>query len=1568
MSDKDKGGSDKKKEKKLKKFSEKGPGLTRLKYLLEFMEKATEQESIQAFQKHAFEVFSVTHEAFTAYELQCKKGRTNEQTLTNIILVMKKLMTYLSENIKQRWHVRNLSMILEKSMSSNNKHSIRLAAFELLLYFYMDLGEPEKEFIQLLPGAIDLTGFLQDYPSDTRLRNKPLLSETALCPKSDKTMPTKDEALEFLRMFLNFMTEHPIKFDLWFNILKSNLLSIFYPNVSRQLGIIDATDDTGFNLHAPFEIQCVITDKLSHWFSNEALTAYLWIEHAPLLLEIYRQCLSIPASNNEAIKKCVSSFHDILFIKPPKELSDVTLTSYRKYFFEKIPTCTPDTALTQDHYKLVVEILNLYIQVVSNYWQMLNDETRSTILLTSLDLASNVLKRQDTGDIDRSLCPIIIEAILFLWIKTKTLDQTMWNALQSHLESFFHRKDTIAQCKIKLIQMTLVLTNFMYSFDAFNKSEEKKLKSSSSNQNRRSDSTFPDYFTLPEPKPDPHIKSIEWDYATAHSIWSETLRIFKNINIMEDPGIYLDAMECIGTVIDMLLLNHEKADVNTEGRPHISLINVFGPWLFESVKRPIVFCDGKALAMRSLCRIIIRNTNINLPLSVLSHFYDALQFTLMECSCTKVSWAVLEYTNGFFGLSLPGSNILVPYFIHEISKNLNKIEVVPEKVRESIIQILGSLMCMNRQFADLEIPLDKETSKIHRMTEKENVPTMSYQEIKMKVSASIVHALNRDTKPHHQCLILSCINTLIVNELHSPSQGSGELIISLLRVMTPCTLKDKVATTALSCLSNLSTFYKKLHAIDNTIVSKVLYQLVANINAAITNKTNVGFELAIVAHIECLLDWLMVVPPKFIEDIKLMKKILFVLDGAMKFASESNPSLSSGTPKPKKKDETTPETPPPTNEQTEDKSLKAKIKRAAEQALVYITSFQNIFPPDEHYDILQSQILDYSIESLGSNLNKEGAEGEEINEETSPNLLPSSLPPFPNDVLWFSVNNKFIYSVFDHLHHSPELDHEDANVGLTYLLSSSHYAYFFGKYLQQQGLEDSLTTYYEEKQYQLAGIDLTPIYEKSREIVHRYLSSETGQSLPPEYKQILNEKMSDRPDLALVDVLLIQFFQFKHSDFFQMSKEHSARITSREYTGKYTWDFSLVNDMPSKELYLHRYAKDSRRSIKQRNDDLPEGIITEEPPARIVGSKLNSSGEVTIGETVQSDITNMEDLLGYLTTLADCVGPDNEQDLTKPRNIPALYKKNVDHFNEILVEQQNCIERKIEERNKIIYTYPCIPPESTLRTSSLHSSKLFLKHLGWTNYNKYAYFSILDHESTKFKRQLKQLDANGHGREIVKIGLVYVKEKQEDEKIILRNEAKNTSELYNEYVEGMAVVADIQKHCGYIGGLDRSGSVGSTLLYYRDALHELVIHEVVRMPTSEKDPLQILKKRHVGNDIVHIIWSEHYRDYKPQTIVSQFNDAHIIIYPMPNGLFRIKIAKKKEVSHFGPLLHNMVVSKDILPILTKQTALNANFVVRFSQDAYMGQYSARKEAVFEIASKYTKIPYTDYLKVLFPTN
>ena len=53
--------------------------------------------------------------------------------------------------------------------------------------------------------------------------------------------------------------------------------------------------------------------------------------------------------------------------------------------------------------------------------------------------------------------------------------------------------------------------------------------------------------------------------------------------------------------------------------------------------------------------------------------------------------------------------------------------------------------------------------------------------------------------------------------------------------------------------------------------------------------------------------------------------------------------------------------------------------------------------------------------------------------------------------------------------------------------------------------------------------------------------------------------------------------------------------------------------------------------------------------------------------------------------------------------------------------------------------------------------------------------------------------------------------------------------------------------------------------------------------------------RHLGNDEVHIVWSEHTRDYRRGIIPTDFGDVLLIIYPMKNHMYFIQIMKKPQV-------------------------------------------------------------------------
>lgn len=60
--------------------------------------------------------------------------------------------------------------------------------------------------------------------------------------------------------------------------------------------------------------------------------------------------------------------------------------------------------------------------------------------------------------------------------------------------------------------------------------------------------------------------------------------------------------------------------------------------------------------------------------------------------------------------------------------------------------------------------------------------------------------------------------------------------------------------------------------------------------------------------------------------------------------------------------------------------------------------------------------------------------------------------------------------------------------------------------------------------------------------------------------------------------------------------------------------------------------------------------------------------------------------------------------------------------------------------------------------------------------------------------------------------------------------------------------------------------------------------------------LRTPQTRHLGNDEVHVVWSEHWRPYKRDTLPTQFCDVLVALYPLPGGLLRCNVSRKPDVS------------------------------------------------------------------------
>jgi hypothetical protein len=72
----------------------------------------------------------------------------------------------------------------------------------------MDLGDPEKEFLQLFPISVDLQPFLGggEFPSDFKLRTRVIVGDTVLVPRTTAGA-SKEDSIELLNVFFNFITE-----------------------------------------------------------------------------------------------------------------------------------------------------------------------------------------------------------------------------------------------------------------------------------------------------------------------------------------------------------------------------------------------------------------------------------------------------------------------------------------------------------------------------------------------------------------------------------------------------------------------------------------------------------------------------------------------------------------------------------------------------------------------------------------------------------------------------------------------------------------------------------------------------------------------------------------------------------------------------------------------------------------------------------------------------------------------------------------------------------------------------------------------------------------------------------------------------------------------------------------------------------------------------------------------------------------------------------------------------------------------------------------------------------------
>ncbi|XP_075982938.1 putative Rho GTPase-activating protein CG5521 isoform X2 [Anticarsia gemmatalis] len=216
-------------------------------------------------------------------------------------------------------------------------------------------------------------------------------------------------------------------------------------------------------------------------------------------------------------------------------------------------------------------------------------------------------------------------------------------------------------------------------------------------------------------------------------------------------------------------------------------------------------------------------------------------------------------------------------------------------------------------------------------------------------------------------------------------------------------------------------------------------------------------------------------------------------------------------------------------------------------------------------------------------------------------------------------------------------------------------------------------------------------------------------------------------------------------------------------------------------------------------------------------------------------------------------------------------------------------------------------------------------------------------------RELRNLDAQ-RCRETHKVAVIYVGKGQETRNEILSNRCG--SPAYEAFLAALAWEVELESHVGFTGGLRGGGGGGISAPYIATLTLEALFHVATRMPADTPDAI-LNKTRHLGNDEVHVVWSEHWRPYKRDTLPTQFCDVLIVLYPLPGGLLRCTVSRKPDVSVFGPLWEECIIRVSCCAALVRAAAFSGGRAVRATMPLYQHAYSERARELDALVKHHT---------------
>ncbi|XP_030626433.1 ral GTPase-activating protein subunit alpha-1 [Chanos chanos] len=984
-----------------------------------------------------------------------------------------------------------------------------------------------------------------------------------------------------------------------------------------------------------------------------------------------------------------------------------------------------------------------------------------------------------------------------------------------------------------------------------------------------------------------------WHADVATVMWRRMLGILGDVNSIKDPEIHAQVFDYLCELWQNLAKIRDNLGISLDNQSSppppdlIPPLRILTPWLFKATMLTERYKQGKLHAYKLICKIMKRRQDVSPNSDFLTHFYNIMHCGLLHVDQDIVNTIIKHCSPRFFSIGLPGATMLILDFIVAASRVTACSSLNAPRVEAQIL--LGSLVCFPNLYEELPA--------LHPTTA--DVVMTKFRDVKEHIIKHILNSAREEPSAPARCVALCSLGIWLCEELvHGTRHPQIKEALNVICVTLKFPNKT-VALVASDILHLLINYVDDLQKFPPDTPKKIVEILIATITYLLPTTESSPHELdkrLVVSLLLCMLDWVMALPPKTL------------LQPVQTLNSDKDRS---------------------------DKSVLSCIYKVLHGCVYGAQNFAN----SRYFPINLSDLSspDYDpflhLESL-----KEPEPLHSPDSERSTKVQPVTEVRSRIQQGLISIAARTVIShLVDHLGHYP------MSGGPATLTS--------------QVCENQDNPYTE-------SADLSP-------------------------------ELFDAPNLqffVLNGTTLMSCLQIRAEDGLPgggmsaglTTTSACVRVIIRDISGKHSWDSAILYGpphcgTPSQPVHLFKGAstgeRDNTSDPGERGcqvEESEEGVLVEEEEEQeeVVAEEEEEEEEEEVEkeEVVEEEeeaalelmapqakrrcrevipswdsLQDGEDALDEMLQYLGYSSPECLQRTGVPLNIPApppacvSEKQENDVINAIL---KQCAEERdfaLHRGNELnMRGVEQMEPGPQRPQSAFYYCRLLLNILGMNSWEKRSNFHLLK-KNEKLLRELKNLDSR-QCRETHKIAVFYVAEGQEDKHSILSN--TSGSQAYEDFVSGLGWEVNLTNHCGFMGGLQRNRSTGLTMPYFASSTVEVMFHVSTRMPPDSDDSLT-KKLRHLGNDEVHIVWSEHSRDYRRGIIPTEFGDVLIIIYPMKNHMYSIQIIKKPEVPFFGPLFDGAIVDGKILPTVVRATAINASRALKSLIPLYQNFYEER---------------------------